>query len=231
MFKINNHSSESMPEIGNQTIDLVFTSPPYNIGTKYNSFNDTSSFGEYKKFLEKLITECIKKMKKEGRLIIEVADSVLINGRYLQLSALISSFCQKKGLVLNTRYINFIKSKEKIEMPDHEMDKDFSSTKNAHSNCHHILVFSKTKKDSFKDEILYLDYLDSKEHPCPFPTITINFILDRYFKKGMNVLDPFMGTANLGVEVLKRKGNFYGYEIVEDFYNTAKFKLEEALKK
>ena len=42
----------------------------------------------------------------------------------------------------------------------------------------------------------------------------------------MKVLDPFMGTANLGVSTIKKGGMFFGYEIAEKFYNTAKKKLE-----
>jgi DNA modification methylase len=41
-------------------------------------------------------------------------------------------------------------------------------------------------------------------------------------------LDPFMGTANLGVQVIKRGGIFFGYEIDTGFYETAKRKLEKA---
>ena len=42
----------------------------------------------------------------------------------------------------------------------------------------------------------------------------------------MSVLDPFMGTANLGVEVLRRGSKFYGYDIVKKYYGFAKKKLE-----
>jgi DNA modification methylase len=84
MFKLYNHSSEDMSETGNDTVDLILTSPPYNIGTKYSDFKDADSFDIYKKTLENIFSECYRVLGKNGQLIIEVADTVFMKGKYVR---------------------------------------------------------------------------------------------------------------------------------------------------
>ena len=60
MFKIFNHSSENMTETDSDSVDLIVTSPPYNIGTRYLDFRDADSFEIYLKTLEKIFSECIR---------------------------------------------------------------------------------------------------------------------------------------------------------------------------
>ncbi|MFZ5955414.1 MAG: DNA methyltransferase [Nanoarchaeota archaeon] len=74
---------------------------------------------------------------------------------------------------------------------------------------------------------MYVNYTNSKEHPCEDLKEMINFILKEYFKPKMKVSDPFMGIANFGAEIIRNGGFFYGYEIVEKFFNVAKKKLEK----
>ena len=223
--QIFNKSSESMKELRDSSIDLIFFSPPYNIKTSYNGFKDNLEQKKYTLFMKNVISECSRVLKKQGRLIIEVADSVFTNRKYIQLAGMVQKFAYDEKMFLETRHINFINTKDYIELPDHCFDKNYSTSKEAHSNCHHVLVFRKTKIKPKKGEILYINHKKSSHHPCPEPPEMIDFIFDNYFEKGMNVLDPFMGTANLGVKTIKNKGVFFGYEIVKKYYNIAKRKL------
>lgn len=226
-YKIYNKSSESMDEVDNESIDLIFFSPPYNIKTSYEKFDDNLELEKYLDFMKNVILECSKKLKKDGRLIVEVADSIFTSQKYIQLAGAIQNFSVLEGnLFLETRHINFIKTKELLELPDHGFDDNYATSKEAHSNCHQILVFNKSKTKPQKGEILYINHYPTAEHPCSEPKEMVDFILDKYFNKEMKVLDPFMGTANLGVDAVKRGGEFFGYEIVEEFCKTAKKKLE-----
>ncbi|MFA6161200.1 MAG: DNA methyltransferase [Patescibacteria group bacterium] len=205
---------------------LSFSAPPYNIKTLYENFDDNLELEKYLNFIKNVILECAKKLKKDGRLIIEVADSIFTNQKYIQLAGAIQKYAVSDAkLFLETRNINFIKTKEFFELPDHGFDVNYATSKEAHSNCHQILVFNKSKIKFQEGRIIYINYGSSSEYPCPEPKEMIDFIFDKYFQTGMKVLDPFMGTANLGVSTLKKGGEFFGYEIVEKFYNTAKKKL------
>jgi DNA modification methylase len=224
MNKLNlyNKSSEDMPEIQDSSVDLIFTSPPYNIGTKYVDFRDATSFDEYKGMLLRVFSECYRVLNGGGKLIIEVADSVYMKGVYVALSGLMHSVCLDIGFYLEDRYINFIYSENGKEVLDHGWNEDYTTTKDSHSNCHQILVFNKNKIGFLENgKVIYNNYKPSNEHPCPFPKEHFDFILGKYFRKGFTVLDPFAGTSKLGSEVIKNGGNFIGYEIVKVFYDRA----------
>lgn len=226
MFKLYNHSSEDMSETEDKSVDLILTSPPYNIGTKYSDFKDADDFEVYKEIIRKIFSECLRVLKLDGRLIIEVADTVFMKGKYVALAALVQSICLKVGFSLEERHINFISTNDGIELLDHGWEADYTTSKDAHSNCQQFLIFTRSK-DNFNNQgnILYHNYKTSAEHPCPFPREHFEFFLGKYFKPGFTVLDPFAGTANLGVEVLKRGGDYIGYELIKEFYEIALKKL------
>ena len=50
-------------EIKKGSIDLIVTSPPYNVDIKYNTHNDTLSYNEYLDFSWKWISRCFKWLK------------------------------------------------------------------------------------------------------------------------------------------------------------------------
>jgi DNA modification methylase len=212
-----------MLECGDNSIDLIITSPPYNISTRYGALTDDLPLTYYIRLLHNVITECHRVLNNNGTLVIDVADSITTNGKYIQLANLVQNICIKSGLHLVERSINFIKSKSGVILQDHSDDSMFASESNSHSNCHHVLVFSKKKRAfSSTGQITYINYVDSKSHPCPFPK---RFIA-RYYKKfsqihPITVLDPFMGTAKLGRHFWKYGNNFIGYELDTSIYQIA----------
>lgn len=226
-YTIFNKSSESMDEIESESIDLVFSSPPHNLKTSYEEFKDDYEFDKYFDLMKNVISECFRVNTNNGRLIVEVADSIFTKGKYIQLAGLIQKLVIAEGYYLETRHINFINTKNLIELPDsdHKIDKNYLTTINSHSNCHQILVFRKKQVKFTQGEILYINYLNSLGHPYEEPKKMIEFILNKYFKSGMSLLDPFMGTAGLGAEVIKQQGYFFGYELVKKYFNLAKEKL------
>ncbi|MBM3129212.1 MAG: site-specific DNA-methyltransferase [Chloroflexi bacterium] len=54
------------------TVDLIVTSPPYNVDIQYNSHNDQMSYKEYLEFTERWITKCYALAKPEGRFCLNI---------------------------------------------------------------------------------------------------------------------------------------------------------------
>lgn len=218
-----------MSEIKDKSIDLIYSSPPYNLNTRYGEdvAADNLPLDEYIQLLKNVISECGRVIKDDGIIVFEVADSIMVNGKYIQLAGLIQKISIEDNFNVVARHINFVNSNDYIELPEHDWDENYISKGNSHSNIHQILVLSKQKIVFDLDcKIMYENYISGENHPCPTPKNMIDFVLKKYFKKGMNVLDTFMGTAGLGCEVVKKEGNFYGYEINEKVFNIAKDKLE-----
>lgn len=210
-----------MNELPDSICDLIYFSPPYNLGEKANNYSDKLPIKKYLKFLKNVFKECARVLKPNGKIVFEVAETVLINGNLIALGASCQNFCLENKLFLETRHINYALTKNYIEQKDHGWNLYFSTKKNAHSNAQQILVFSKNKTKFKNGQINYFTYKSTKQHSCPFPKEEINFVLNNYFKKGFVVLDPFMGSAELGKEVLKRKGSFVGYELSKPIFNFA----------
>lgn len=58
--------------IPNNTIDLIVTSPPYNVDIHYNSHNDAITYEKYLEFSKKWITKCFNLAKSSGRFLLNV---------------------------------------------------------------------------------------------------------------------------------------------------------------
>lgn len=54
------------------SIDLIVTSPPYNVDIKYNSHNDKISYEKYKEFSKKWMSRCYKWLKDDGRFCLNI---------------------------------------------------------------------------------------------------------------------------------------------------------------
>lgn len=59
-------------EVSEKSIDLIVTSPPYNVDIQYNSHDDTISYEEYLEFSEKWLSRCFKWLKDDGRFCLNI---------------------------------------------------------------------------------------------------------------------------------------------------------------
>lgn len=63
---------EVLPTLEEGSIDLVVTSPPYNLGIKYRSFEDTASRGEFLAWCRKWATELRRVLADDGSFFLNV---------------------------------------------------------------------------------------------------------------------------------------------------------------
>ena len=57
---------EGMKQIPDDSIDLIVTSPPYNIGIDYDVYDDKKPWDEYYAWCEEWLKECYRVLKKDG---------------------------------------------------------------------------------------------------------------------------------------------------------------------
>jgi DNA modification methylase len=232
-FEIYNSSSEDMRAVPDNCVDIVIFAPPYNINTPYDEDNsDSKNFIIFKKLLESVIKESFRVLKPGGVFLNESADSVYSQNKLIALSDLIQKICLDSGFNIQHRHINFLQSKSGVVLKDleHNWSDDYFSNEESHSNCHQWTLFrkKKVKFNSNSGKIFYVNYPAMEEgHPCPFSFEHVKIFLKLAgFKKGMTVVEPFMGTARLGEEVVKRQGKYIGFELSKKHFETAKKRLE-----
>lgn len=59
-------------DIAKRSVDLIVTSPPYNLDIKYNNHNDKISYQEYLEFSKKWMRNCYGWLKSDGRFCLNI---------------------------------------------------------------------------------------------------------------------------------------------------------------
>ncbi|MBP7708133.1 site-specific DNA-methyltransferase [Candidatus Pacearchaeota archaeon] len=227
-FQIFNKSSERMPEVSDTSIDLAVTDPPFNIGCCFGGIVDDAPHTAYTQKIQRVISEISRTLTPQGTAIFIVPAAVRREGRLYEYPEVYSELCQNVGLQkLDTFRIRA------AEEDDHCVtERDIRANtagEKSHSEEIFGLVFGKEKRSvrKFPEGRAY-KYISRDGHPCPFPQDFLEDMLQTFYHKGDRVLDPFMGTGRLGVEVISRGGTFTGYEIAPTYFETARRNISAA---
>ena len=61
---------DGFKKLDDNSIDLIVTSPPYNVGIDYDSWEDNMKWNDYLKWCNKWLTECYRVLKDDGRICV-----------------------------------------------------------------------------------------------------------------------------------------------------------------
>lgn len=244
---IYNKSCETMEELADDSVNLVVTSPPYNVGKDYSgdSEDDKKEMSVYLNFLKNVFSECYRVLADGCRCVINVADT----GRkpYIPLQVYITNIMEEIGF-WNKGVVIWDKGPS---APKRTSWGSFGSSSNLGLRDVHefILVFSKghLRKDKgvstiTKDE--FLKYTESiwrfntevrtkKEiggHPCPFPVFLPETVIKCYSFLNDLICDPFIGSGSSAIAALKTGRRFVGYELEKRWCDVANKRIEDFMK-
>ncbi|MGH9249932.1 MAG: DNA-methyltransferase [Acidimicrobiales bacterium] len=221
------HSAESMPELKDNSVALMVTSPPYHVGKEYDT---EASFDEYLDLLEAVFTEAYRKLQPGGRAVVNVAN--LGRRPYIPLSHLVCSRMLEIGFYMRAEII-WQKARGaggncawgSWRSPANPVIRDL------HEYC---LCFSKGRFDRVvrgRPTIRADDFMDSTlsvwevppesakrvQHPAPFPVQLPKRFINLYTYEGEVVLDPFMGSGSTAVAAVESGRHWVGYEISHEY--------------
>jgi site-specific DNA-methyltransferase (adenine-specific) len=215
--------SECLKKIEPNTIDLVFTSPPYNVGINYERHHDKMSYQEYLEWLTAIIEELYSKTKDDGRFAINIP-SITADNEYKPLFMDVYNIAQKIGFKIRNDILWF-----KHQVSKRTAWGSFQSPSDPYvvQPYEFILVFNKKYKkhkgnkeniDITRDEFIKfsLGFWDIKPEtrkeilnacPAPFPELLVYRILKFYTYKNDLILDPFggSGTTSYVAAILGRR--------------------------
>jgi len=225
--KISFKSSETMTEVDENSVQLVVTSPPYNVGKEYVAYDDAKSLHEYLDFLDNVWMQCKRVLCKGGRIAINVADT------WRQPYVPLHSHITERMLALGFKMRGIIYWNKGVSVGISTAWGSWKSPSNPtiRDVGEYILIFS---KDSFKLESPnktvtmtskeFTEYTKSvwtfpatngakDGHPAPFPEELPKRLIKFYTYLGDTVLDPFLGSGTT-CKVAKAWGRkSIGYEI------------------
>ena len=78
---VNGNCIEVMKTLPEGEIDLIVTSPPYNVGIDYESHNDRMNMEDYLIFTKEWLTESFRVLKDDGRIAVNIPYEVNVQDR------------------------------------------------------------------------------------------------------------------------------------------------------
>ncbi len=244
-------SSEEMKEVPDETVDLIVTSPPYNIDIQYGNktekgkitaskavkYSDKMAESEYREMLCSVFAECKRVLKKNGSIWINIKNRYN-NGEILTpfwIQDYFSEFTLKNLIVWN---FDWGGSTNKRFAPRYEFVFWFTKDKNDYTfNLADVSIPAvnyrpdryksqlKNPSDVWKIPMVSGNFLERTGHPAQYPEKLIERIVLAGTNKDEVVLDPFMGSGTTAVVAKKLGRKFIGYEIVQEYIEMANVRL------
>ena len=91
---------EGMKKMEEGSVDLIVTSPPYNVGIDYDSYNDLIPWDKYLKWCREWLTECFRVLKDDGKICVN---------HYIAFSPVDCTKNGGGGILAGSRYSIFVK--------------------------------------------------------------------------------------------------------------------------
>jgi site-specific DNA-methyltransferase (adenine-specific) len=239
--KIYCKTSERMDEIPDDSVHLMITSPPYNVGKLYDK---DMSLDEYRDFLVTVWKEVYRVLVPGGRACINIAN--LGRKPYIPLHAYIIEDMIKLGFLMRGEIIwvkgntasssvawgTYMSAKNPVLRDSHEYILVFSKksfTRGVKANMKSTMT-----KEEFIEYTKSVWYIGAESatkigHPAPFPIELPKRLIKLYSFEGEVVLDPFMGSGTTALAAIELNRHYIGYEIDQKYIDIANRRIKSLL--
>ncbi len=234
---------ELMSKIKKNSIDLIITSPPYNVGIQYKNHHDTMNYKTYLSFLEETWQMSYQVLKTGGRIAINVP-SITYDGNYMSLYA---------DVIQQMKNLKFIMRGDILWYKQVISKRTAWGSWKSPSNPYvvqpyeFLLVFSKETKqhkgDPSKADITREEFIEfsnsfwsikpetalSKKHPAPFPKELVYRLIKFYTYQDDIVLDMFGGSGTVALVSKENQRDFIYMDNCKEYLNFAKQRVTSTL--
>lgn len=224
--------------IRENSIDLIITSPPYNVDIKYNSHNDKMEYDTYLDFTRAWISKCYKLAKNDGRFCLNIPLDKNKGGQQ-SVCADITTIAKEVGWNYHS---TIIWNEGNISRRTAWGSWLSASAPYVIAPVEVIVVLYKKlwKKEHFgKSDITKDEFLEwtngvwtfsgeSKKkigHPTPFPVELPRRCIKLFSYTKDTILDPFLGSASTLIACLLTKRRGIGVEIDKKYCSLAKRRI------
>lgn len=231
-----------MRPLRNETMQLIVTSPPYNIGKSYEK---RSPLNDYVKAQAQVISECVRLLAPGGSLCWQVGNHVH-KGEIYPLDLVLYPIFKEHGLSLRNRIIwhfehglhcsrrlsgryetilwftkgdDYFFNVDPIRVPSkYPGKKYFKGPKAGQLSCNPL---GKNPGDVWIFPNVKSNHVEKTEHPCQFPIELVERLVLSLTSPGDCVLDPYMGVGSSVIAAIKHGRIGYGCDTVEKYVEIA----------
>jgi len=209
---------EGMQErVADDSVDMVFTSPPYNMGSfatddrsgDMESYSEEYSEQEYREFIATVTTEISRVVKPDGHVFLNIG---IRN--------------QSPPTIFPSWIISQMQMPLQSVVCWHKM---FNGLGTSQQNCNHegrfyqmwepIFHFSENPRPLNGTNHYGVWEVDAEKnvtkHPAAYPTELVKKAIHATTDEGDTILDPFMGSGTTAVAAIQNNRDYVGFELDE----------------
>jgi len=236
-------------QIPDESVALVITSPPYNIGKPYETKKDLN---EYVSWQGRVIEEAVRVLKPNGSIVWQVGNYVE-NGEILPLDILLFPTFRSLGLKLRNRIVwafehglharrrfsgryevalwftkndNYVFHLDRVRVPQKYPNKrHYKGPKKGESSVNPL---GKNPGDVWVFPNVKANHVEKTTHPAQYPVELVERFVLALTEEDDWVLDPFGGSGTTLIAALMHRRRGAMAEVVPEYVEIALTRLREA---
>lgn len=228
-------STKSVPE---GSVDLIITSPPYNIGIHYGTYDDQISYEAYLKFTQEWLSKCYRLAKDDGRFCLNIPLDKNKGGQQ-SVCADITTIAKQVGWKYHS---TIIWNEQNISRRTAWGSWVSASAPYVIAPVEVIVILYKRywkkinpgKSDITRDE--FIEWTNGvwnftgesgkrMGHPAPFPVILPKRCIKLFSYVGDLILDPFLGSGTTLIACIETDRKGIGVEVSPKYCGIAKGRI------
>ena len=234
----NENCLKTLSRLSDNSIDLVITSPPYNmnlrirkgeycsrqivkeLSTKYEEFSDNMPITEYNKFHSEVLRELLRVSN------LVFYNIQIVTGSKRSIFKMIGEFSEQlKDIIVWDKGHGQPSMQEQVLNRQSELilvfEKDYPISRQFRS-----ATFKRgTLNDIWNIKREYKKII--KGHNAVFPEKLVEIILNNFSKQGDTIYDPFLGTGTTAAVAKKLGRNYMGSEISKKYFDIASERVND----
>lgn len=239
-----------MRSLEDESMNLIVTSPPYNLGKTYEFKRSQDVYLEEQ---SAAIAEAVRLLNPKGSLCWQVGNHV-DNGEIFPLDILLYPLFRNHGLMLRNRIVwtfghglhcqnrfsgrhetilwftksdDYTFNLDPVRVPSKYPDKKyFKGPKRGQLSGNPL---GKNPSDVWEIPNVKNNHVEKTDHPCQFPVGLVERLILALTNKGDNVLDPYLGVGSSAVAALKNGRNAFGCDTVAEYVAIARKRIDACL--